>query len=565
LIHQTIPSSFNNHYLAMSAIDDEIEDSVNEIEIKRSQAKARRKSDVDAVHSILPPSHVSPAQLYSTESGHLYHAGKMCIVLVGLPARGKTHHTVALTRYLRWLGVKTHAFHLGDYRRKLSPPNFTVPEDYFMENAKPETVKFRKSVIDSCVADMFKFFEEDMGQVGIYDAVNATAGIRRRLAETFGKRNIQVMFVECLCTDEKIVARNIRDVKLSSPDYQDVDPDEAVRHYMRRIELRIPHYETMNEPELTYIKLINASERCIIQNGHRFGYLGNRIVFFLMNTRIKLGSVYFARAGQGNASEEGRDQMETPLSEEGKDYAQRLKVGLFKHMAERRELFLKTASEDILDQGLLRRVRASHEIIKQNSSMAGGGKMAMGDITPPVESGTSTPLSSADARAVSTIRADALNLSDISKLTVWCSTRRRTVETAEYFQPLKITQLSQLTQLNQGAAKGLTAKELKEKYPFEYERHQQDPYHHRFPRGESYQDLAVRLEPLILEMERIPGDLLIVAHESVLTVLYGYLMACTVSDIPFLKFSRDELVEIIPNAYVNQANRLKLPVTLVKR
>lgn len=546
----------------MSAVEDEIENSVSEIEAKRSQHKTRRKSDLDAVHSVLSASHMSPAQLYSTDSGHLYHAGKICIIMVGLPARGKTHHTVSLTRYLRWLGVKAHAFHLGDYRRKLSPPDFTVPEDYFMENARPETVAFRKKVIDTCVNDMFKFFDQDMGQVGIFDAVNATTKIRRSLADTFGKRNIQVMFVECLATDEKLVARNIRDVKLSSPDYQNLDPDEAVRHYMRRIELRIPHYQTMTEPELTYIKLINASERCIIQNGHRFGYLGNRIVFFLMNTRIKLGSIYFARAGQGIYGDEGQDGMETPLSDEGKNYAKRLKEGLFRHMAERRESFLKSASEDLLDQGLLRRVRASNEMIIKNSSIPGNSsavKNVLGDITPPVESGTSTPLSSADARAVSTIRADALNLSDINKLTIWCSTRRRTVETADYFKPLKVTELSQLTLLNQGAAKGLTSEEIKEKYPQEYERHKKDSYHHRFPRGESYQDLAVRLEPLILEMERVPGDILIIAHDSVLAVLYGYLMACSVSDIPFLKFSRNEVVEIIPNAYVNQADRFPLP------
>lgn len=541
----------------MSAID-EVEDSIADIESKQSRPTPRRKSDVDAVHSVLPPSHVSPAQLYSTDSGYMYHAGKICIVLVGLPARGKTHHAVALTRYLRWLGVKTHAFHLGDYRRKLSSPNYRVPDDYFMENASPETVEFRRKVIDTCTTDIFKFFEQDMGQVGIYDAVNATARIRRRLADMFGKRGIQVMFVECLSTDEKIVARNIRDVKISSPDYQGVDPDEAVRHYMRRIELQIPHYETMNESELMYIKLINASERCIIQNGHRFGYLGNRIVFFLMNTRIKVGSVYFARAGQGTNNEGGRDYMEAPLSEKGKQYADRLKRGLFEHMQERRDTFLKTASEDVLDQGLLRRVQATHEIIKQKSSIS-GGKLVMGDITPPVRSGTSTPLSSADARAASTIRADALNLSDKTKLTIWCSTRRGTVETAQVFEGLKILQLSQLNQLNQGDATGLTPDELKQKYPYEYERHLRDPYHHRFPRAESYQDVAVRLEPLILEMERIPGDLLIIAHESVLAVLYGYLMACTVTDIPSLKFSRDEVVEIIPNAYINQANRLKLP------
>jgi broad specificity phosphatase PhoE len=60
---------------------------------------------------------------------------------------------------------------------------------------------------------------------------------------------------------------------------------------------------------------------------------------------------------------------------------------------------------------------------------------------------------------------------------------------------------------------------------------------------QSYHDLAVRLEPVILELERERNDLLIVAHESVLRVLYGYLMACSTADIPKLKFPRNEIVE----------------------
>jgi hypothetical protein len=88
--------------------------------------------------------------------------------------------------------------------------------------------------------------------------------------------------------------------------------------------------------------------------------------------------------------------------------------------------------------------------------------------------------------------------------------------------------------------------------------------------------VAVRLEPIILELEREQNDLLIIAHESVLRVLYGYLMACNAADIPFLSFPRDEIIEvscllpcskpkadhhgqIIPASYNNEAKRIKIP------
>ena len=69
----------------------------------------------------------------------------------------------------------------------------------------------------------------------------------------------------------------------------------------------------------------------------------------------------------------------------------------------------------------------------------------------------------------------------------------------------------------------------------------------------------MRLEPIILELEREKTDLLIIAHESVLRVLYAYLMHCSTMEIPFLHFPRDEIIEIIPAAYQNESQRIHIP------
>lgn len=61
-------------------------------EIAANAPRYRRKSStfIDAIHDVPEDQDMAPAQLYSTMSGRLFHSGRIAIVMVGLPARGKT-------------------------------------------------------------------------------------------------------------------------------------------------------------------------------------------------------------------------------------------------------------------------------------------------------------------------------------------------------------------------------------------------------------------------------------------------------------------------------------------
>lgn len=66
--------------------------SISTAEIAANAPRYRRKSStfIDAIHDVPEDKSLAPAQLYSTMSGRLFHSGRIAIVMVGLPARGKT-------------------------------------------------------------------------------------------------------------------------------------------------------------------------------------------------------------------------------------------------------------------------------------------------------------------------------------------------------------------------------------------------------------------------------------------------------------------------------------------
>ena len=54
----------------------------------------------------------------STRHGTWNRTVPHVIAMVGMPARGKTYIGTKLARYLRWCGLNTEAFNVGEYRRQ---------------------------------------------------------------------------------------------------------------------------------------------------------------------------------------------------------------------------------------------------------------------------------------------------------------------------------------------------------------------------------------------------------------------------------------------------------------
>ncbi|KAK9893801.1 6PF2K-domain-containing protein [Cystobasidium minutum MCA 4210] len=260
------------------------------------------------------------APLYSTESGRLYHAGQILISCVGLPARGKTHISRSMLRYLRWLGVKAEVFSLGDYRRKRLGNPANLPKDYFSPDSRSaESEKLRQQMKNEMMDIVMKYFHEG-GQVAIYDANNTTIAERQFLRDICAREHVNIMFIETICSDA-IVEKNIRAVKLASPDYKGWNPEDALKDYWSRIRNQEKFYQPIENPSFPYVKVIDIGERIIVNNIQ--GYLQSRIVFFLMNIHNRYRKIYMARSGASYA--EHSYKADAGLSEVGEAYSYALR------------------------------------------------------------------------------------------------------------------------------------------------------------------------------------------------------------------------------------------------
>lgn len=120
------------------------------------------------------------------------------------------------------------------------------------------------------------------------------ASIEARVAK---EKGIHLIFLESLCDDPAVIAANVA-LKVSSgdPDYKDVSPEEAKRDFLRRIEAYEKVYETITEPHLSYLKIVNVGSQVTVSRIH--GYLQSRIAFYLMNLHLKPRSIYLSRVGR---------------------------------------------------------------------------------------------------------------------------------------------------------------------------------------------------------------------------------------------------------------------------
>lgn len=106
---------------------------------------------------------------------------------------------------------------------------------------------------------------------------------------------------------------------------------------------------------------------------------------------------------------------------------------------------------------------------------------------------------------------------------------------------------------------GLTYREIAERHPSVLAARDADKFHYRYPHGESYADLAARIQPILIELER-RRNVLIIAHQAVIRCILGYFLDKKLDAIPYLEVPLHVVFRLMPLARECSLTEYRQPI-----
>ncbi|TVY81372.1 6-phosphofructo-2-kinase [Lachnellula suecica] len=494
---------------------------------------------------------------------------KLVVIMVGLPARGKSYITKKIHRYLSWQQHETRIFNVGKRRRVAagtsagpvesppSPPSTPqhnslpsiagtmdaptqaahmlltgidpsreqdgttkLPETETMDQSAnffdPKNEKasqLREQVALSTLDELLDFLLNQGGSVGILDATNSTVERRQILFNRIKDREpkLGILFIESVCEDQKLLEANMR-LKLRGPDYKDKDPESSYFDFKKRVEAYESAYVPLGKYEedhnMQYIKMIDVGRKVV--HYQLQGFLTSGIASYLSTFNLSPRQIWITRHGKSEDNVLGKLGGDSVLTPEGRAYGTVL-------------------------YNFITKKRGEWEADQTSRALAAADfPPKAGDRTPPYPE----------------LFADL----DAKNFCVWTSMLNRSVQTAEAFQEdenYDVKNWEMLNEIHAGKFEGMTYEGMKKEYREEYDKRDKDKLHYIYPGvgGEGYLQVISRVRDMVRELERIKDHVLIVGHRSVCRVLMAYFMDLTRNDIADLDVPLGQLVSIEPKPY----------------
>ena len=167
-----------------------------------------------------PTPHVIPegenAAPLDVSGGTWRNSDKLVLVMVGLPATGKTHMGKRICRFFSFFhSIESQVFNVGDYRRRLCG---AAQSANFYDHGNAEALAQRTMACNAALSDTIEYIQQDGCRIAIFDATNSQRARREHILAKLADAGIgskRVIFVESICDDDALLEENIRTVKTS--------------------------------------------------------------------------------------------------------------------------------------------------------------------------------------------------------------------------------------------------------------------------------------------------------------------------------------------------------------
>ena len=241
---------------------------------------------------------------------------KLVIVMVGLPARGKSTMARKLGRTLELDGVKVRIFNNGELRRKLDTSENTSSSEFFSP-ANPTGKELREQISRMNIEQAQAFLREG-GEVVILDASNVTRERRQSIAAAFP--GMALCYIECLNTDEEALEANL-ERKAGLKEFRHLTPEKALESFLKRI----AYYESIYEPLDTEPNriLVDSFDSCILQERITEVLPYYDRIRDIITTRV-VRNLFLVRHGETHYNREDRIGGDSDLTDKGRDQANAL-------------------------------------------------------------------------------------------------------------------------------------------------------------------------------------------------------------------------------------------------
>jgi predicted kinase len=157
------------------------------------------KVDNPMPHRLPEGENAAPLEVIGTTA-----SDKLIIIMVGLPATGKTHIAKRICRFLSFFhDIPSQIFNVGDYRRQLCGAN--MPAEFYDPN-NAEGAAERHMACDAALADLIEYVKKDGVRVAAFDATNSTKDRRQHILNLLKNAGLgaKKMFVESVCDQDEV-------------------------------------------------------------------------------------------------------------------------------------------------------------------------------------------------------------------------------------------------------------------------------------------------------------------------------------------------------------------------